>query len=134
MHDEFFPCVPGVQADQGQPGASSGPQKNSDMANPSCPISISSPVISFLERLLVTGSLERGQLTPVLFPPPQSFAFCPLHKLVSIRTPLDSKQTESAVGKNAKERLASTLRFWQLDGSPNCLSLGGRLGLLVSCF
>lgn len=41
----------------------------------------------------VTGSLERRHLTPVLFffPPPQSFAFCHLHKLVSIWTPLDSK-------------------------------------------
>lgn len=44
------------------------------------------------------------------------------------------RMSESTVGKNAKEQLASTLRFWQLDGSPNCLSLSGRLGLLVSCF
>jgi hypothetical protein len=83
MHDGLFPYIPGTQADQGQPRASSGPQKNSNMAT-------SSQAMSGLEGLLVTGSLERGQLTSFLFPPPQSFAFCPLHKLVSIQTPLDS--------------------------------------------
>lgn len=58
------------------------------------------------EASCLTGSLERGHLTTVLSPPPQPFAFCPFHKLVSIRTPLDPKpdgRSESTVGRGTKE-------------------------------
>lgn len=58
------------------------------------------------EASCLTGSLERGHLTSVLSPPPQPFAFCPFHKLVSIRTPLDPKpdgRSESTVGRDTKE-------------------------------
>lgn len=133
------PHAPGIQADQGQPQASSGPQKNSNMADPSCPISTCSPVTS-LERRLVTGSLERGHLTSVLFSPSSvlcilSFAqTCEHLNSAGFHTRLMS---ESTAGKNTMEQPASTLCFWQFDGSPNCLLIRwsfGSFGFLILKF
>lgn len=115
------------------------------MANLSRLLSTSSPVMSCVERALVTGSVERGTSDTCSFSPHSSvFAFCHSHKLVSIRTPLDCKpdcqlnpQSEGrneCPGRVPEPWLPLHTTLLAVGRPPSCLLLGGRLGILVLYF
>lgn len=82
---------------------------------------------------------ELGEGTAYVFSFPPSSVLCILSFAQTCEHPNSAGfqprlMSDSTVGKNTKGQLASTLHYWQFNGSPNCFLVGGHLGLLVSRF